>query len=76
MEGSRTRNVTSAQKLQAAAHLITQFGSGAFSGIGLVALAAGIGWRVSVILNDELGLKALALVSCVAAGEFLFLGSK
>jgi exosortase C (VPDSG-CTERM-specific) len=45
-------------------------------GIGLAALAAGIGWRGSVTLNDELALMALAFVSFVAAGGFLFLGSK
>ena len=45
-------------------------------GIGLAALAAGIGWRGNVSLNDELALMALAYVSFVAAGVFLFLGSK
>ena len=45
-------------------------------GIGLAALAAGIGWRESVSVNDHLALMALAFVSFVAAGGFLFLGSK
>ena len=45
-------------------------------GIGLAALAAGIGWRGSLSVNDELALMALAFVSFVAAGGFLFLGSK
>jgi exosortase len=46
------------------------------TGIGLAALAAGIGGRGSVTLNDELALMALALVGFVAAGGFLFLGLK
>jgi exosortase C (VPDSG-CTERM-specific) len=45
-------------------------------GIGLAALAAGIGWRESLSVNDDLALMALAFVSFVAAGGFLFLGSK
>jgi exosortase C (VPDSG-CTERM-specific) len=45
-------------------------------GIGIVALTAGIGWRGSVSVNDELALMALAFVSFVAAGGFLFLGAK
>jgi exosortase C (VPDSG-CTERM-specific) len=40
------------------------------------ALAAGIGWRGSLSVNDELALMALAYVSLIAAGGFLFLGSK
>jgi len=51
-------------------------GTALTGGIGLAALAAGIGWRGSVSLNDELALMALAFVSFVAAGGFLFLGSK
>jgi exosortase C (VPDSG-CTERM-specific) len=46
------------------------------AGIGIAALAAGIGWRGSLSVNDGLGLMALAFVSFVAAGGFLFLGSK
>jgi exosortase C (VPDSG-CTERM-specific) len=43
---------------------------------GLAALAAGIGWRESSSVNDHLALMALAFVSLVAAGGFLFLGSR
>src|ERR1035441_9707305 len=45
-------------------------------GIGIAALAAGIAWRGSLSINDGLALMALAFVSFVAAGGFLFLGSK
>ncbi len=45
-------------------------------GIGIAALAAGIQWRGSLSLNDELALMALAFVTLVAAGGFLFLGAK
>jgi len=45
-------------------------------GIGIVALAAGIGWRGSLSVNDGLALMALAFVSFVEGGGFLFLGSK
>jgi len=45
-------------------------------GIGLAALGAGIGWRESLSINDGLALMTLAYVSFVAAGGFLFLGSK
>ena len=45
-------------------------------GIGIVALAAGVGWRGSLSVNDGLALIALAFVSLVAGGGFLFLGSK
>jgi len=45
-------------------------------GIGMAALAAGIEWRGSLSINDGLALMALAFVSFVAAGGFLFLGSK
>jgi exosortase C (VPDSG-CTERM-specific) len=45
-------------------------------GIGLAALAASMGFRGSLSLNDDLALMALAYVSLVAAGGFLFLGSK
>src|ERR1035438_3520773 len=45
-------------------------------GIGVAALAAGIAWRGSLSINDGLALMALAFVSFVAAGGFLFLGSK
>ena len=45
-------------------------------GIGIVAVAAAIAWRSSLSINDGLALMALAFVSFVAAGGFLFLGSK
>ena len=45
-------------------------------GIGVAALAAGTAWRGSLSVNDGLALMALAYVSVVAAGGFLFLGSK
>jgi exosortase C (VPDSG-CTERM-specific) len=46
------------------------------SAIGVTALAAGLRLRANVSLNDDLALMALAYVSFVAAGGFLFLGSK
>jgi len=46
------------------------------SAIGIAALAAGIEWRGSLSINDELALMALAYVSFLAAGGFLFFGSK
>lgn len=51
-------------------------GTVAMGGIGIAALAAGFGWRGSLSINDGLALMALAFVSFVAAGGFLFLGSK
>jgi Transmembrane exosortase (Exosortase_EpsH). len=45
-------------------------------GIGIAALAAGIVWRGSLSINDGLALMALAFVSFVAAGGFLFLGAR
>lgn len=45
-------------------------------GIGFAALAVGIELRQSLSVNDELALKALAFVSFVAAGGFLFLGAR
>ena len=51
-------------------------GSVVLGGIGIAALAAGIVWRGSASINDELALMALAFVSFVAAGGFLFFGSK
>jgi exosortase C (VPDSG-CTERM-specific) len=45
-------------------------------GIGVATLAAGIAWRDSLSVNDGLALMALAYLSIVAAGGFLFLGSK
>jgi exosortase C (VPDSG-CTERM-specific) len=45
-------------------------------GIGFTALVAGIVWRRSLSINDDLGLAALAFVSFAAAGGFLFLGAR
>ncbi len=44
--------------------------------IGIVAVAGAIEWRGSLSNNDGLALMALAFVSFVAAGGFLFFGSK
>lgn len=44
-------------------------------GVALAALAAGVGWRETISLNDYLALMALAYVCLVAAIGFLFLGS-
>jgi exosortase C (VPDSG-CTERM-specific) len=51
-------------------------GTVTLAGIGLAALAAAIAWKGSVSLNDHLALMALSFVCFVAAGGFLFLGSK
>jgi len=51
-------------------------GAVATGGIGIVAVAAAIEWRGSLSLNDGLALMTLAFVSFVAAGGFLFFGSK
>jgi exosortase C (VPDSG-CTERM-specific) len=51
-------------------------GTALLGGIGLAALAAGIGWRESLSVNDHLALMALAFVVLIAAGGFLFLGPK
>src|SRR5450759_631328 len=51
-------------------------GTVTLGGIGIAALAAGVEWRGSLSINDGLALMALAFVSFVAAGGFLFLGSK
>jgi exosortase C (VPDSG-CTERM-specific) len=51
-------------------------GAVALGGIGIVAVAAAIEWRGSLSMNDGLALMALAFVSFVAAGGFLFFGSK
>jgi exosortase C (VPDSG-CTERM-specific) len=42
--------------------------------IGTVSLAAGLSFRGTLSLNDDLALMALAFVSFVAAGVFLFFG--
>lgn len=45
-------------------------------GIGVAALAAGVAGTGSLSVNDHLALLAFAFVSLLAAGGFLFLGSK
>lgn len=44
--------------------------------IGFGILAAGIGWRNSLSLNDGLAVMTLSFIIFVAAGGFLFLGLK
>jgi exosortase C (VPDSG-CTERM-specific) len=51
-------------------------GTVTLAGIGIAALVTGIEWRESLSLNDELALMALAFVSFIMAGGFLFLGSR
>jgi exosortase C (VPDSG-CTERM-specific) len=50
-------------------------GTAIVGSIGFAALIAGIALRERLSVNDSLGLIALAYVSFVAAGGFLFLGS-
>ena len=61
---------------RSAAYRSSIAGTVAMSGIGIAALAAGIGWHGSLSINDGLTMMALSFVSFVAAGGFLFLGSK
>ncbi len=51
-------------------------GTVVFGGIGLLALAAGLGWPNSMSMNDQLALTTLSFVSLVAAVGYLFLGSR
>ena len=51
-------------------------GTATTGGIGLALLASGIAWRGSLSVNDGLALAALAFVSFVVAGGFLFLGAR
>ncbi len=50
-------------------------GTATLGGMGIVTLVAGLAWT-QLSVNDELALMALAFVSLVAAGGFLFLGPK
>jgi exosortase C (VPDSG-CTERM-specific) len=52
------------------------FGTASVCAVGFAALAAKTGWNGSLSVNDDLALVAIAFVSFVAAGGFLFLGSK
>ena len=58
------------------AHRSSIAGTVTVGGIGFTALVIAIEWRGSLSLNDELALEALAFVSFVAAGGFLFLGAR
>jgi exosortase C (VPDSG-CTERM-specific) len=51
-------------------------GTVVMAGIGIAALVLGMEWREGLSMNDGLALMACAFVSFVAAGGFLFLGSK
>ena len=51
-------------------------GAAVFVAVGVAALAAAFNWRETLSVNDHLALVALAFVSLLAAGGFLFLGSK
>ena len=51
-------------------------GTALLGGIGVAALAAATTWRAGLSVNDHLALMAVAFVSFIAAGGFLFLGSK
>jgi exosortase C (VPDSG-CTERM-specific) len=51
-------------------------GTAILCGVGVAALAAGIGLRERLSVNDGLALMALGYVSVIAAGGFLLLGSK
>jgi exosortase C (VPDSG-CTERM-specific) len=59
-----------------AAHCSWIGGTVMVGGIGVAALSAAIEFRGRLSINDGLALMALAYVSLVAAGGFLFLGSK
>ncbi len=50
-------------------------GAGVLCGIGVLSLVAATTWSATLSVNDGLGLMALAYVSVIAAGGFLFLGS-
>lgn len=51
-------------------------GAVTLGGVGIAALAAGVEWRASLSVNDDLTLMALAYVTLLSAGGFLFLGSQ
>jgi exosortase C (VPDSG-CTERM-specific) len=62
------------QRTRLAAYRSSIGGTMIVGGIGLAALAAGIEMQETLSLNDHLALMALAFVSLVAAGGFLFMG--
>lgn len=51
-------------------------GTFTMAAIGMAAMAAGIRWERDLSVNDGFSLMALAFVSFVAVGGFLFFGSK
>lgn len=51
-------------------------GAVSLGGIAIAALTAAMAWRTTLSVNDSLALMAFAYVSVIAAGGFLFLGSK
>jgi exosortase C (VPDSG-CTERM-specific) len=51
-------------------------GATAMAAVGLAALVAAFAWRQSLSVNDHYALMALSYVSLVAAGGFLFLGTR
>jgi exosortase C (VPDSG-CTERM-specific) len=73
---SFARRPQSLVTLRLAAYRSSIAGTVTLGGIGFAALVIAIEWRGSLSLNDELALEALAFVSFVAAGGFLFLGAR
>ena len=65
------------ERKPAAAHYRPSIGGTlTLGGIALALLAAAFGWRGRLSVNDSLALVTSAYVSVVAAGGFLFLGSR
>jgi exosortase C (VPDSG-CTERM-specific) len=64
------------RRRRSAAYATSVTGTAALGAIGIAALAAGIAWRANLSVNDGLALMALSFVGFLAAGAFLFLGSK
>jgi exosortase C (VPDSG-CTERM-specific) len=58
------------------AHTTSYLGAAAAGAVVIAALAARFGLRENLSLNDGLALMAVAFVSSIVAGGFLFLGSK
>src|SRR5262249_10549894 len=59
-----------------AAYRTSIAGTITMAAIAIAALAAWIGWQKELSINNGFSLMALAFVSLVAVGGFLFLGSK
>lgn len=64
------------RRLLPAASRTSTWGTVTLGGLGIAAVAAGIASRESLSVNDLLALLTLGFVSFVAAGGFLFLGSR